>query len=86
YILICLMEIIFLGTGGGRVNVTHRFRSTSGFIIKGKKQLYVDPGPGVIEDAKKYKIKLTDIDAIFVSHPHLDHANDMNDRSNYIRN
>ncbi len=72
------MRLIFLGTGGGRVNVTHRFRSTSGFVIQGSKQIYVDPGPGVIPDAKKHKVKLNKIDAIFVSHPHLDHANDMN--------
>ncbi|MEM4590143.1 MAG: MBL fold metallo-hydrolase [Candidatus Micrarchaeia archaeon] len=72
------MKIIFLGTGGGRINVTYRFRSTSGFIIQGSKQIYVDPGPGVIPDAKKHKIKLNKIDAVFVSHPHLDHANDMN--------
>ncbi|MEM3369586.1 MAG: MBL fold metallo-hydrolase [Candidatus Micrarchaeia archaeon] len=72
------MKLIFLGTGGGRVNVTHRFRSTSGFVIQGSKQIYVDPGPGVIPDAKKHKIKLNKIDAVFVSHPHLDHANDMN--------
>jgi ribonuclease BN (tRNA processing enzyme) len=72
------MEIIFLGTGGGRVNVTHRFRSTSGFVILGSKKIYVDPGPGVVEDANRFKVKLNKIDAIFVSHPHLDHANDMN--------
>jgi len=72
------MQIIFLGTGGGRVNVTHRFRSTSGFVIEGSKNIYVDPGSGVVEDAKKHNVKLNRIDAIFVSHPHLDHANDMN--------
>lgn len=72
------METIFLGTGGGRVNVTHRFRSTSGFLISGSKQIYVDPGPGVVPDANKYKVKLNKIDVIFVSHPHVDHANDMN--------
>jgi phosphoribosyl 1,2-cyclic phosphodiesterase len=72
------MQIVFLGTGGGRVNVTHRFRSTSGFVIEGSKNIYVDPGPGVVEDAKKHNVKLNRIDAIFVSHPHLDHANDMN--------
>jgi phosphoribosyl 1,2-cyclic phosphodiesterase len=72
------MQIIFLGTGGGRVNVTHRFRSTSGFVIQGSKNIYVDPGPGVVEDAKKHDVKLNKVDVIFVSHPHLDHANDMN--------
>jgi len=72
------MQIIFLGTGGGRINVTHRFRSTSGFVILGSMNIYIDPGPGVVEDARKYQIKLNKIDAVFVSHPHIDHANDMN--------
>lgn len=72
------MDIIFLGTGGGRVNVAHQFRSTAGFLIRGSKNIYVDPGSSVVVQAKLFGVDLEKVDAIFVSHSHLDHANDMN--------
>lgn len=40
------MKILFLGTGGGRINVVKQFRSTAGFLIDGSMKIYVDPGPG----------------------------------------
>jgi len=70
------MRLIFLGTGGGRINLTKQFRSTAGFLIVGSKSIYVDPGVGVVNQANRYKIHLNNIDSIYVSHPHLDHAND----------
>ncbi|MEM2974042.1 MAG: MBL fold metallo-hydrolase [Candidatus Micrarchaeia archaeon] len=70
------MKLIFLGTGGGRINLAKQFRSTAGFLISGSKSIYVDPGAGVVNQSNKYHIPLSNIDILFVSHPHLDHAND----------
>jgi ribonuclease BN (tRNA processing enzyme) len=70
------MKILFLGTGGGRINLVKQFRSTAGFLIQGAKNIYVDPGPGVLFQAKRFHFSPKKINMIFVSHPHLDHAND----------
>jgi ribonuclease BN (tRNA processing enzyme) len=70
------MKLIFLGTGGGRINLAKQFRSTAGFLVLGSKSLYVDPGVGVVNQSNQFRIPLSNIDVMFVSHPHLDHAND----------
>jgi ribonuclease BN (tRNA processing enzyme) len=75
------MRILFLGSGGGRLNVVKQFFSTAGFVIDCSKRIYVDPGPGVAVQfrkfEKKFKLKIEDIDGIFASHIHLDHINDI---------
>jgi ribonuclease BN (tRNA processing enzyme) len=71
-----MVKLFFLGTGGGRINVVKQFRSTAGFIIDGSSRIYVDPGPGAIFQAKKFRFNLEKIDVLFISHPHLDHVND----------
>lgn len=70
------MRILFLGTGGGRINLVKQFRSTAGFVILGSKSIYVDPGPGVIHQARRFRLNLEKIDVVFISHGHIDHAND----------
>lgn len=73
------MNVFFLGTGGGRVNLIIQKRHTGGFIIFSKSvNMYVDPGPGALVYSRKNKIDLKKIDAIFVSHNHIDHTNDAN--------
>mgnify|MGYP003881629487 CR=1 FL=1 len=75
------MRILFLGCGGGRLNVLKQFYSTAGFVIDCSKKIYVDPGPGAAiqfrKFEKKFKLKITDIEGIYVSHAHLDHINDV---------
>jgi ribonuclease BN (tRNA processing enzyme) len=75
------MRILFLGCGGGRLNVLKQFYSTAGFIIECSKKIYIDPGPGVATQfrkfEKKFKMKIEDIEGIYVSHAHLDHINDI---------
>ena len=70
------MKLFFLGTGGGRINLVRQFRSTAGFLIAGSKSIYVDPGVGVVNQSNRYKIPLNNVDILFVSHIHPDHAND----------
>lgn len=70
------MQILFLGTGGGRINLVKQFRSTAGFVILGSKKIYVDPGPGVVHQARRFRFNLEKVDIVFISHAHIDHAND----------
>ncbi|HIQ49946.1 MAG TPA: MBL fold metallo-hydrolase [Nanoarchaeota archaeon] len=72
-----MVSIKFLGTGGGRFVTITQKRATGGFYIDaGKAKLYVDPGPGALVHAIKERIPLRKLDAIFVSHAHIDHIND----------
>jgi ribonuclease BN (tRNA processing enzyme) len=73
------MQIVFLGTGGGRVNLIKQFRGTGGFRINTSSiNVHVDPGPGALIASNHFKQNPMDIDAIFVSHAHIDHSNDAN--------
>ncbi len=70
------MEIVFLGTGGGRwVTLLQKLR-TGGFRLHGKTNIHVDPGPGAILDLKEAKINPFSTQACIVSHSHPDHYND----------
>ena len=72
-------ELIFLGSGGGRIVFANQFVATAGFIIKtAGYQVWVDPGEGALVRAKNNKVKASDTDIIYVTHHHLDHANDVN--------
>jgi len=71
------MEITFLGSGGGRFITITQFRSTGGFHIRASRNVYVDPGPGALVRSWRYKLDPRKLDAIFVSHRHVDHCNDL---------
>lgn len=71
------MEIIFLGTGGGRINLLKQIRLTGGFRINSKSaNIHVDPGPGALINSVKAKQNIFDLDTVIVSHNHIDHSND----------
>jgi len=72
------LEIIFCGTGGARFVVVKQLRATGGFIIRGKASVYFDPGPGALIRSLELKQDLQKLDAIAVSHAHIDHSNDCN--------
>ncbi len=72
------MNIVFLGTGGGRVNLIKQFRGTGGFRINTDLNIHVDPGPGALLSSIKFKQDPTKINLLFVSHVHIDHSNDAN--------
>ncbi len=71
------MELVFLGSGGGRwVTITQRLR-TGGIVLKIKDvQIHIDPGPGALLCAHENKISPLATNAIFVTHCHPDHYND----------
>jgi ribonuclease BN (tRNA processing enzyme) len=73
--------IKFLGTAGARIVVAKQLRSSAGIWIRlNEKNLLLDPGPGTLVRCVKSRPPLdpTQLDAIILSHQHIDHANDVN--------
>ena len=70
------MEIIFLGTGGGRINLINQTRATGGFIISGSKNIHVDPGPGALVHMRKLGLVPRKTNLLVVTHSHIDHISD----------
>jgi phosphoribosyl 1,2-cyclic phosphodiesterase len=73
--------IQFLGTAGSRWVVSKQLRGSGGIFlhIKGKRVL-IDPGPGaLVRCAEAHPpIDVTKLDALIVTHRHIDHCNDVN--------
>jgi len=72
-----MFEIIFLGTGGGRfAMVTQKVRTGGIRILSNKVNIHVDPGPGALVYSLETGLDPQKVDAILISHCHLDHTND----------
>ena len=71
-----MVEIVFLGTGGGRFNLVKQVRGTAGFRINGTISIHVDPGPGALFAANGLGQHPEKTDVIIVTHNHIDHVND----------
>jgi phosphoribosyl 1,2-cyclic phosphodiesterase len=68
-----------MGTAGARFMVAKQLAASGGlFIEEGNTRISLDPGPGAIVQYAKREVDLTTIDAIVVSHRHLDHVGDVN--------
>ena len=76
-----MSSILFLGTGGARFVVARQIRASGGMWMRyGETQLHVDPGPGALVRALAHVPPCVPgkLDAILLSHKHLDHSNDVN--------
>ena len=76
-----MTTIRFLGTGGARFVVARQIRASGGMWMRfGETQIHVDPGPGALVRALSSVPPCEPplLDAIVLSHKHLDHANDVN--------
>ncbi len=71
------MEIVFLGTGGGRVNLIKQVRATGGFRLNAvSANIHVDPGPGALLHSLRNGMTPLGLDAILITHNHVDHFSD----------
>jgi ribonuclease BN (tRNA processing enzyme) len=74
-----MSSITFLGTGGGRLVVLNQMRRSGGFWLKlNGVNILQDPGPGCLVMVHKHRLKPLTLDAIILSHRHIDHSNDVN--------
>jgi len=71
----------FLGTAGARFTVTQQIRKSGGLWINlDETNILLDPGPGSLVRCLSSKPRLDPrkLDAIILSHRHIDHSNDIN--------
>lgn len=74
-------EVIFLGTGGARYIIATQLRATGGMLFRlHSKNILVDPGPESLYRLLTYvpKFNPEKIDAVVLSHKHIDHSADVN--------
>jgi len=72
-------KITFLGTAGARVMVANQILASGGLWLDlGGVKLLLDPGPGTLVQAAKRKLRASQLQAIILSHRHLDHSADVN--------
>jgi phosphoribosyl 1,2-cyclic phosphodiesterase len=71
------LEIIFLGTGGGRFTTITQKRRTAGIrLLSEELNLHLDPGPGALIHSLNMDLNPQKIRTILVSHSHPDHYTD----------
>lgn len=71
--------ITFLGTAGARFMVSRQLAASGGIWLSlNGTQILLDPGPGSIVQTTKRKLNAEKLNAIILSHRHLDHAADAN--------
>jgi phosphoribosyl 1,2-cyclic phosphodiesterase len=68
-----------MGTAGARFMVAKQVAASGGLFIEDEAtKLSLDPGPGAIVQYARRGVDLTTLDAIVLSHRHLDHTGDVN--------
>ncbi|HYM67377.1 MAG TPA: MBL fold metallo-hydrolase [Patescibacteria group bacterium] len=73
------MKLTFMGTAGARFMVAKQLAASGGLYLEdGDTRIAMDPGPGAIVQYAKRKVELSKLDAIVLSHRHLDHSGDVN--------
>jgi len=71
------VEVVFLGTGGGRFTTITQKRRTGGIrILSNRLNLHVDPGPGALIYSLEAGLNPQKLKAVLISHRHPDHCTD----------
>src|SRR5690606_17377190 len=69
------MQVIALGTGTA---VPHPFRGPAGYLVRSREsRLLLDCGSGTLQRLARAETSVESLDAIFLTHPHLDHVGDL---------
>jgi ribonuclease BN (tRNA processing enzyme) len=74
-------EIVFLGTGGARYVIAKQLRATGGILFRiAGRNVLVDPGPESLYRLLTFipEFNPEKIDAILLTHKHIDHSADIN--------
>jgi len=72
-----MVDVVFLGTGGGRVVSYTQMRWTGGIrFLTDRLQIHLDPGPGSIVRSIDSGLSPQRVKALFISHAHPDHCCD----------
>jgi len=74
------MKLFFLGTAGGRTVTFKKIRNSGGILLRANRTLiHIDPGPGAFVYFFNTPYEpWRDLDAVVLSHLHLDHSADAN--------
>jgi phosphoribosyl 1,2-cyclic phosphodiesterase len=71
------IELVFLGTGGGRFATITQKRRTGGIrLISENFNIHLDPGPGALVYSLEAGLNPQKVTGVLVSHCHPDHCND----------
>ncbi|MCX7911999.1 MAG: MBL fold metallo-hydrolase, partial [Dehalococcoidales bacterium] len=71
--------LVFLGTAGARFMVSKQLAASGGIWLNlAGTQILLDPGPGSLVQATRRRLNPEKLDAIILSHRHLDHSSDAN--------
>jgi predicted TIM-barrel enzyme len=68
-----MVELVFLGCGGGRYMTIDQIFNTGGFRIHDTAKIHVDPGPGALLLTHQHGLNPLDLDCIVATHCHPDH-------------
>ncbi len=68
-----MVELVFLGCGGGRLQVIAQHFKTGGFRLHAGIKIHVDPGPGALLLTHQHNLNPLDLDCVVATHCHLDH-------------
>ncbi len=72
-------KLIFLGTGGDIFTVGKQILGSGGIVLQADDlQFHIDPGPGALGSCRQAGINPRENTAVFVTHSHLNHCNDVN--------
>lgn len=68
-----------MGTAGARFMVAKQVAASGGLFVEDEStRICLDPGPGAVVQYARREIDLTSLNAIVLSHRHLDHSGDVN--------